>query len=55
MKFKSKLQANGLANIPSVVVRELGIVKGDYIEFDIITKNGKTIVTVKRAKNDEHS
>lgn len=55
MKFKSKVQSNGLANIPAVVQRELGVQKGDHIEFEIVTKNGKTIVIVKKVEKDGNS
>lgn len=53
MIFTSKLQANGLANIPSVVQKALGLEKGDNIVFEVLTKRNKTIVTVKKEERGE--
>lgn len=52
MVFKGKLQANGLATIPSVVQKQLGASAGDYLEFEIIIKKGKPLVVVRKAEKE---
>lgn len=52
MIFKGKLQANGLATIPSVVQKQLGVSGGDYLEFEIIIKKGKPSVVIRKLEKE---
>lgn len=48
MKFKSKIQKNGLANIPVAVRKSLELKEGDNIEFVVMTYKKDTIIVVKK-------